>query len=134
MDEDTARMSADKNVWLSTQPFLSMEEAASQTGSGVERVKQLFAGTPKVYDYAKKYGIKLAWGSDILFSPQLTPRQSIMLTHVSNWFSNADALKMATSVNAELLALSNLRTPYAETRGYRRRGTRRCAGMERKSA
>lgn len=113
MDEDTARMFADKNVWLSTQPFLSMEDAASQTGPGVERVKQLFAGTPKVYDYAKKYGIKLAWGSDVLFSPQLTPRQNIMLTHLSNWFSNADALKMATSVNAELLALSNLRTPYA---------------------
>jgi len=112
MDEDTARMFAEKNVWLSTQPFLSVEDAASQSGPGAERVRQLFAGTPKVYEFVKKYGIKAAWGSDVLFSPELTPRQNTMLTHLSNWYSSAEALRMATSGNAELLALSNLRTPY----------------------
>ncbi|MDQ6433443.1 amidohydrolase family protein [Mesorhizobium sp. LHD-90] len=112
MDEETARMIADKGVWLSMQPFLTMDDAASQTGPGAERVQQLFAGTPRVYEFAKKYGIKTAWGSDVLFSPELTPRQNIMLTHLSNWYTNAEALRMATSVNAELLALSNLRNPY----------------------
>ncbi len=34
MDEETARMFAEKNVWLSMQPFLTMEDAASQTGGG----------------------------------------------------------------------------------------------------
>ncbi|TCL70326.1 amidohydrolase family protein [Rhizobium sp. BK251] len=113
MDEETARSFADKGVWLSMQPFLTMEDAASQTGPGAERAKQIFAHTPRIYGYVKKYGIKTAWGSDVLFSPQLTPRQNIMLTHLANWYSSADALKMATSVNAELLALSNLRTPYS---------------------
>ncbi|RLP27046.1 amidohydrolase family protein [Mesorhizobium sp. YM1C-6-2] len=112
MDEETARMIADKDVWLSMQPFLTMADAASQTGPGVERVQQLFAGTPRVYEFVKKYGIKTAWGSDVLFSPELTPRQNIMLTHLSNWYTNAEILRMATSVNADLLALSNLRTPY----------------------
>jgi imidazolonepropionase-like amidohydrolase len=36
-----------------------------------------------------------------------------MLTHLANWYTNAEALRMATSDNASLLALSNLRTPYA---------------------
>ncbi len=112
MDEETARMMADKGIWLSMQPFLTMADAASQTGPGAERVQQLFAGTPRVYDYVRKYGIKTAWGSDVLFSPELAPRQSVMLTHLTNWYSNAEALRMATSVNAELLSLSNLRTPY----------------------
>lgn len=112
MDEETARMIADKNVWLSMQPFLTMADAASQTGPGVERVQQLFAGTPKVYEFVKKHSIKTAWGSDVLFSPELTPRQNIMLTHLSNWYTNAEILRIATSVNADLLALSNLRTPY----------------------
>lgn len=112
MDEETAKMIADKNVWLSMQPFLTMADAASQTGPGVERVQQLFAGTPKVYEFVKKHGIKTAWGSDVLFSPELTPRQNIMLTHLSNWYTNAEILRIATSVNADLLALSNLRTPY----------------------
>jgi imidazolonepropionase-like amidohydrolase len=113
MEEDTARQFADRNVWLSTQPFLSMEDTASQTGVGAERAARIFIGTPKIYGYAKKYGIKTAWGSDVLFSPELTPRQNIMLTHLSNWYTNAEALRMATSVNADLLALSSLRTPYA---------------------
>jgi imidazolonepropionase-like amidohydrolase len=113
MDEDTARMFADKNVWLSTQPFLSMEDTGPLTGVGAERAMQLFAGTPKIYGYLKKYGVKTAWGSDVLFSPALTSRQNFMLTHLANWYTNAEALRMATSDNASLLALSNLRTPYA---------------------
>lgn len=112
MDEETARMIADKGVWLSMQPFLTMDDAASQTGPGAERIQQLFAGTPRVYEFVKKLGIKTAWGSDVLFSPALTPRQNIMLTHLANWYTNAEALRMATSVNAELLAMSNMRNPY----------------------
>jgi imidazolonepropionase-like amidohydrolase len=66
-----------------------------------------------MYGYIKKYGIKVAWGSDLLFSAALAPRQSIMLTHLANWYTSAEVLRAATSVNAELLALSNLRNPYA---------------------
>lgn len=39
--------------------------------------------------------------------------QGVMLTHLSQWYSNAEALRMATSGNAELLTLSGPRTPYA---------------------
>ncbi len=112
MDEATARMIADRGVWLSMQPFLTMADAASQTGPGAERVQQIFEGTPRVYDYARRFGIKLSWGSDILFSPELTPRQGIMLTHLSRWYTNAEVLRAATSVNADLLALSGPRAPY----------------------
>jgi len=105
-------MIAEKGVWLSMQPFLTMDDAASQSGPGVERAQQLFAGTPRVYDFVRKYGIKTAWGSDVLFSPELGPRQNVMLTHLANWYKNAEVLQMATSGNAELLGLSNLRNPY----------------------
>jgi len=112
MDEETARMLAEKNIWLSMQPFLTNEDAAPQSGASAERVLQLFAGTPRVYEFVKKFGIKTAWGSDVLFSPALTPRQNFMLTHLSNWFTNAQVLQAATSVNADLLYLSNMRNPY----------------------
>jgi imidazolonepropionase-like amidohydrolase len=112
MDEKAARTMAEKEIWLSTQPFLTMEDAASQTGPGVERAMRIFENTPRMYDFAKRYGIKVAWGSDVLFSPELTPRQNIMLTHLGNWYTNAEVLRMATSTNAELLALSGPRTPY----------------------
>jgi imidazolonepropionase-like amidohydrolase len=122
MDEDTARMFADKNVWLSTQPFLTMDDTGPLTGPSVQRAAQLFAGTPKIYEYAKKYGIKTGWGSDVLFSAALTPRQNTMLTHLSNWYTNAEALRMATSGNANLLTLSNLRTPYEGNLGVIEKG------------
>ncbi|WP_026186683.1 amidohydrolase family protein [Ensifer sp. BR816] len=112
MDEETARRMADKEVWLSTQPFLSTEDVAQQTGPSAERMLQVFAGTPRIYELVRKHGIKTAWGSDVLFSPEITQRQGIMLTHLSRWYTNAETLRVATSVNAELLALSNLRTPY----------------------
>lgn len=75
-------------------------------------IQQLFAGTPKVYQYARKHGIRTAWSSDVLFSPELGPRQNVMLTHLSNWYRNAQVLQMATSGNADLLGLSRLRNPY----------------------
>lgn len=112
IDEDTARMISEKGAWLSMQPFLTMEDAAAQTGPGGERVQHLFAGTPRIYGFARKFGIKTAWGSDVLFSPELAPRQNIMLTHLSNWYSNAETLQMVTSGNAALLQLSGLRNPY----------------------
>jgi imidazolonepropionase-like amidohydrolase len=122
MDEDTARAFAEKGIWLSTQPFLSTDDVAPQTGPSAERMLQVFAGTPKIYEYARKYGIKTAWGSDVLFSPEIAPRQSFMLTHLANWYSNLETLKAATSVNAELLALSNLRIPYSGKLGVIERG------------
>jgi imidazolonepropionase-like amidohydrolase len=85
---------------------------AEQTGPSFDRMNQVFAGTPIIYDLARKHGIKMAWGSDILFSPALAPRQNFMLTHLAKWYSNAETLKAATSRNAELLALSRLRNPY----------------------
>jgi imidazolonepropionase-like amidohydrolase len=112
MDDATAKIMADKGVWLSTQPFVSRDDVAEQTGPSFDRMNQVFAGTPKIYDLVRKHGIKTAWGSDILFSPALTPRQSFMLTHLSRWYTNAETLRMATSRNAELLALSRLRNPY----------------------
>jgi imidazolonepropionase-like amidohydrolase len=112
MSEETAKMIADKGIWLSTQPFLTIADTASQTGPGVERAELIFGHTPGMYGYIKKYGIKVAWGSDLLFSAALTPRQNVMLTHLANWYTNAEVLRAATSVNAEMLTLSNLRTPY----------------------
>ena len=40
-----------------------------------------------------------------------------MMTHLTRWYDNADILKMATSVNAELLAMSGPRNPYHGTLG-----------------
>ena len=112
MDEETAKLMADKGVWLSTQPFISEDDQAPLTGQSRINFLKVLAGTNTVYTLAKKYGVKTAFGSDILFSPEFTERQGLMLTHMTRWYGNAEILKMATSANGDLLALSGPRNPY----------------------
>jgi imidazolonepropionase-like amidohydrolase len=75
-------------------------------------MKQVVAGTDRVYALARKYKIKTAFGTDILFSQALAERQGAGLVDLTRWYTPAEALTMATSTNAELLGLSGLRNPY----------------------
>ena len=112
MDEATARLMADKGLWLSIQPFLTDEDTGVLTGPSRIAQLQVFGGTDNAYNLAKKHKIKTAFGSDMLFSEKLAARQGTMLTHLTRWYSNAEILTMATATNAELLGLSGPRNPY----------------------
>jgi imidazolonepropionase-like amidohydrolase len=114
MDEATAKLMAEKGVWLSTQPFFDDEDATPLPPGSEERAKQLevIAGTERVYNLAKKYKLKTAFGTDILFSEGLATRQGAQLTKLTRWYTPAEVLKMATATNGELLAMSGLRNPY----------------------
>ena len=113
MDDATARMMAEKGVWLSMQP-LPDELAEGFPPGSEQRAKavEVFAGTPRTYELAKKYGIKTAWGTDVLFSPALALQQGALLAKLATWFTPAEALGQATGANAQLLALSGKRNPY----------------------
>jgi len=76
------------------------------------RMKQVIGGTETVYMLAKKYKIKTAFGTDIIFSKALAARQGKSLVDLTRWYSPAEALIMATSTNGELLALSGPCNPY----------------------
>jgi imidazolonepropionase-like amidohydrolase len=65
-----------------------------------------------MYRLAKKYSLKTAFGTDVLFSRALAQRQGAILAGLTQWYTPAEALTMATSTNAELLALSGKRNPY----------------------
>ena len=112
MDDATARMMSDKDVWLSIQPFLSEEDTGQLAGPSRVAALQVFAGTDNAYNLAKKHKIKTAFGSDMLFSQAHAARQGTMLTHLARWYSNAEILTMATTTNAELRGLSGPRNPY----------------------
>lgn len=114
MDDATARLMAEKGIWLSTQPFLDMGEGgAAQLGaSELAKKKQVIAGTENVYRLARKYDLKTAFGTDILFSASEAQQQGARLAALTRWYTPAEALTMATATNAELLAMSGLRNPY----------------------
>ena len=123
MDEPTAKLIAEKGIWLSTQAFPDEMADAFPPGS-TERAKALevFAGTDRTFTLAKKYKIKTAFGTDILFSPRLAPRHGELLTKLVRWYSPAEVLVMATRTNAQLLALSGNRNPYPGKLGVVKEG------------
>lgn len=112
MDEATARLMAEKGIWLSTQPFLDLSGASALGPAEQAKMQEVVSGTDRVYGFAKKYGIKTAFGTDILFSKALAERQGAMLVDLTRWYTPAEALIMATSTNGELLSLSGPRNPY----------------------
>src|SRR5215470_3296748 len=113
MDEPTARLIAEKGIWLSTQAFPDEMADAFPEGSQ-ERAKafEVFAGTGKTLALAKKYSLKTAFGTDILFSQRLAQRQGELLVKFTRWYTPSETLGMATGTNGELLALSGKRNPY----------------------
>jgi len=113
MDEATAKLIAEKGVWLSLQPFLEELGNAFPPGSP-ERAKfaEVLAGTDVAYRMARKHKLKTAWGTDILFSKALARRQGEIVAMLERWYTPAEALAMVTGTNAELLALSGKRNPY----------------------
>jgi len=113
MDEKTAQLIAEKGIWLSLQPLPEALRLGFPEGS-VQRegADQVFPGISRTYELAKKYNIKTAWGTDVLFSQALAQQQGAILASLIRWYTPAEALTMATSTNAELLALSGLRNPY----------------------
>lgn len=113
MDEATAKLMAEKGTWLSIQPF--PDEFAHIFPPGSDQSKKMLevmAGTDRTYQLAKKYHLKTAFGTDIIFAPELAKRQGALLVSLTRWYTPAEALGMATGANGELLALSGERSPY----------------------
>jgi imidazolonepropionase-like amidohydrolase len=112
IDEPTMKLLAERGAWLSTQPFTEDSLPRFPDEERNLKAKSIIDGTERVYRLAKKYKVKLAWGTDLVFSPATTSRQNANITKLARWFTPAEALKMVTHDNAELLALSGKRNPY----------------------
>jgi len=113
MDEPTARLLAERGIWLSIQPFPPQMADVFPPGSD-ERLKfqEVLAGQDVAYNLAKKYKIKTAFGTDVLFSQALAEQQGALLASLTRYYTPAEVLVMATGTNAELLKLSGKRSPY----------------------
>lgn len=110
LDEETLKLLAKKNVWLSLQNLMDNNDNMDEQRK--EKRKPVLDGQDKVWPLAKKLGVKLAWGTDFLFEPELNKDQNSYIIRLQKWFSNAEILKMITQDNGELLQLSGLRSPY----------------------
>lgn len=115
MSEETLLIMKDNDVWLSIQPLLNDEDAFI-FDNPVSTAKWIAVtdGTDAIYTKAKELGVKIAFGSDMLFDPVAAEKQGAFLAKLQRWFTPYEVLKMATSTNAELLAFSGPRMPYQD--------------------
>ena len=113
IDEPTAKLLADKGIWWSLQPLTYDEDVFARMNPVSQRkAQEIWAGTDNAYKLAKKYNVKTAFGTDILFDAGAASRQGAYLAKMVRWYTPAEALKMATGDNGELMALSGFINPY----------------------
>ncbi|MFI6170737.1 amidohydrolase family protein [Nocardia sp. NPDC051052] len=112
LDEATVELMAAQGIWWSLQPFLDDADSPPMPPANRAKLLQMVRGTDNAYAMAIKYGMAVAWGTDILFSPDLAARHGHLLAKMTRWYTPAEILTMATATNADLLALSGPRNPY----------------------
>ena len=119
IEEGTAKLMAEKDIWWSMQAMELEGDLALQFESAVSRLKYkvVVSALDKAITYTKKYKVKTAFGTDVLFDAELAKRQNKFLASLQKWYTPYEALKMATSGNAELLKLSGPRDPYPNKLG-----------------
>ncbi|MCP9611054.1 metal-dependent hydrolase family protein [Coprobacter tertius] len=121
IDEPTMKLIAENDVWICVQPF-TKDDNTYPTPKQQEKHEMIVNGTDNTYKLAKKYKVKLAWGTDLLFNPENTKKQNQGIGKLTNWFSNFEILKMITFDNGTLLGLSGRRNPYPGEIGVLKEG------------
>ncbi|MFN3642680.1 MAG: amidohydrolase family protein [Gemmobacter sp.] len=111
--EETVRMIADSGTWWSIQPFLADEDSNPKTDPVQQRKQQDVArGTERAFELARKYPVKMTFGTDVLFNGDGVGRLGRQLNKFTRYMGALDALHLATGAAGELLALSGPRAPY----------------------
>lgn len=120
VSDETLAMMRDRGVWLSLQVL--RPSTPDMTALRAEKRRPVIDGQSRVWAAAKRLGVKLAWGTDFLFEPELNATQNANILELKQWFTPAEILKLITHDNAQLLALSGQRSPYKEPLGVVKEG------------
>ena len=126
IDEPTMALLAESGAWLSMQAFAVEDNTYP---SPVQQAKhlQICNGTDRTYRLAKKHGVKLAWGTDLLFDPANTKNQNHGIVKLQKWFTNFE-IRPSAGAFRRTQPLSR------QSRRYRRRCVGRSSGNRGQSA
>ncbi len=113
LEEETVKLAAKEGVFISAQTALFMNPAPpSFSADQRARQQQAKEGLDRLMKASKKYKARVLFGTDMVASMESKKAQVTEFTLRSEWFSNAEILRQATSTNAEALELSGPRNPY----------------------
>jgi imidazolonepropionase-like amidohydrolase len=113
MNEDVVEKMADEGVYLVVEALMSTAKAPpSFSPDQREKFDLAKAGFPKLIELAKKYELKIAFGSDVFLSKEAYSLQAQEWVARSTIFTPLEILIQATSIGGEILALSGPRNRY----------------------
>ncbi|MGX9352992.1 amidohydrolase family protein [Shimia sp. W99] len=112
IDEEIAIMMAENDIWLSPQVLVYRTFSPDLGPVRLAKGKMVEAGLDSMFSLAKKHGIKIAFGTDVVVNPQACADQNKEFAARLDWFTPAEILTQATANSGELLQLSGDRSPY----------------------
>ena len=119
--EDTMKKLVDKGAWIVPQSYIVSKEANEGNPVFADPIQsakmvQAMDGSVNCFKWAKQYGAKVAWGTDMFGMRLAYDNTNLEFRTRAAYYSNLEQLKQVTSANGELLALSNLKHPYPGAR------------------
>lgn len=115
INEETVIMMKEAGMWLgslSNPP--GVLDIPWFTDENRRKAATIITGYENVMGWAKKHGLKIAFGTDAAGSPEMLESQLAEFTARSEFFTPREMLIQATSNAGELLALANSRNQYKE--------------------
>jgi imidazolonepropionase-like amidohydrolase len=114
--EDTVKKLVDKGAYVCPQSFIVSQpiEGNPVFADPIQKAKMLRAkeGAVHAFTWFKKYGAKVTWGTDMFGDRSAYDNTNLEFGTRAQYYSNVEQLQQVTSINGELLALSNLKHPY----------------------
>jgi imidazolonepropionase-like amidohydrolase len=106
MNEEDAKLMAEKGVILSTQCQVMAQLAPIYTDPIRKgKLDEAMTGMDNMFKMAKKYNIKVAYGTDLLFSYEGRKEQLKDLTLRKQWYNSPEIMIQATGTGGEVVGL-----------------------------
>lgn len=112
INAEIAKMMAKNDVWLSPQVVVYRSFTPDLGAERLAKGKMVEEGLDNMFRLAKKYDVKIAFGTDVVVNPEACADQNREFVERTTWFTPAEVLQQATSLSGELLQLSGERSPY----------------------
>jgi imidazolonepropionase-like amidohydrolase len=116
LDESTVKRMGKLGVFYSPQLFLPLQPTAGnpmfQDPIQQAKLKIVADGTRNAIALAKKYKLKILWGTDVFFGKAPFNAFVQEFAYRDEFFTPIEQLKQITGNNGEVLALSGLKNPY----------------------
>lgn len=110
IDEEAMKLLKEKDAFLVPQSnWADIPLVASPT---MHKLKQVQEGAIREMDLAKKYDVKVAFGTDNFGNIGIEHRTFNEFTSRVRWYKPVEVLKQATSLNAQLFAMTGKLNPY----------------------